>query len=241
MQIYQKSIMHFSVTCAIMILSAATLMAAGSERSSLAKTSAVRTDNRTGKLVRRVVKMSGRPAVQATSDVERAAIASNETRSAVQEIVADVARRHDVEPELIDSVIRVESNYNPSAISPKGAEGLMQLMPATARRFGVDDSFEPAQNIAGGVRYLKYLLEMYKGDQTLALAAYNAGEGAVARYGGVPPYNETQSYVKKVGQRLEQARQIRAKSNPLAEAAKPEYAVIEKYVDAEGREFYRAR
>jgi soluble lytic murein transglycosylase-like protein len=96
----------------------------------------------------------------------------------------------------------VESNYDPNAVSPKGAQGLMQLIPATARRFGVSDAFNPSDNIQGGARYLKHLLELYKGDESLALAAYNAGEGAVSRYGGVPPYPETQDYVAKVRQRL---------------------------------------
>jgi len=85
----------------------------------------------------------------------------------------------------------VESNYNPYAVSPKGALGIMQLIPATARRFGVLDVFDPVDNIEGGARYLKYLLELFNGDYPLALAAYNAGENAVTRYGAVPPYPET--------------------------------------------------
>jgi soluble lytic murein transglycosylase-like protein len=98
----------------------------------------------------------------------------------VNELVANIARRHEVEPSLVDSVIRVESNYNPNAVSSAGAMGLMQLIPSTARRFGVNNTFHPEQNIEGGVRYLKYLMQLYKGDERLALAAYNAGEGAVA-------------------------------------------------------------
>ena len=99
------------------------------------------------------------------------------------------------------SIIRVESNYNPDAVSPKGAQGLMQLMPATARSLGVKDSLDPAANLDGGTRHLRALIERYDGDVKRALAAYNAGEGAVARHGGVPPYPETMAYVRKVLER----------------------------------------
>jgi soluble lytic murein transglycosylase-like protein len=160
----------------------------------------------------------------------------------VSGLVNDIAARHDVEPSLVDSVIQVESNYNPYAISPKGAMGLMQLIPGTARRFGVSDTFAPEQNIEGGVRYLKYLMELYSGDEKLALAAYNAGEGAVAKYKGVPPYPETRNYVYQVGKRLDQSREAGKKAK-AAQALKTEIhiPVIEKTVDAEGREFYRTR
>ena len=92
----------------------------------------------------------------------------------------------------------------PTPFQPKGALGLMQLIPSTARRFGVSDVFDPVDNIQGGARYLKYLLGLYKGDKALALAAYNAGEGAVSRYGGVPPFAETRNYVNQVRQRLQE-------------------------------------
>jgi soluble lytic murein transglycosylase-like protein len=157
--------------------------------------------------------------------------------------VASIASKHEVEPLLVDSVIRVESNYNPNAISPKGAMGLMQLIPGTARRFGVNDTFRPEQNIEGGVRYLKYLMQLYKGDERLALAAYNAGEGAVAKYKGIPPYPETQNYVYQVGKRLGQSREAQKKALPAKAEVKPEIQVpvIVKTVDAEGREYYRTR
>jgi soluble lytic murein transglycosylase-like protein len=99
---------------------------------------------------------------------------------------------------LIHAVIRQESGYDPYAVSHKGAKGLMQLMPATAKRFGVKDVFDPAENVQGGVKYLRQLLDRYDGDRRLALAAYNAGEGAVDRFGGVPPYRETQDYVDRI-------------------------------------------
>ncbi|PYT08090.1 MAG: transglycosylase [Acidobacteria bacterium] len=112
--------------------------------------------------------------------------------------VAVQARRYGVSQKLVHAVIQAESGGNPAAVSPKGAQGIMQLMPATARRFEVSDPLDPDQNIEGGVRYLSYLLDIYNGDTVRALAAYNAGEAAVRKHGGVPPYRETQDYVHKV-------------------------------------------
>jgi soluble lytic murein transglycosylase-like protein len=111
------------------------------------------------------------------------------------------ARRHSLDPDLVQAVVAVESGFRPDAVSPKGAQGLMQLMPYTARALGVKDSFDPAANLDGGTRYLRALIKRYGGDVTRALAAYNAGEGAVARHGGVPPYPETLAYVRKVLER----------------------------------------
>lgn len=99
---------------------------------------------------------------------------------------------------LVEAVARVESGLNPRAVSPAGALGLMQLMPATARALGANDPFDPAQNVEAGARYLRHLLDRFGGNLRLALAAYNAGPGAVERYGGVPPYSETRTYVEKV-------------------------------------------
>ncbi len=108
------------------------------------------------------------------------------------------ARKHGVEEKLISSVIAVESNFDPRAVSRKNARGLMQLMPETARRFGVTDVFDPAQNIDAGTRYLRELLDRYAGDLALALAAYNAGPDRVTQYRGVPPFSETRAYVRRV-------------------------------------------
>ncbi len=113
------------------------------------------------------------------------------------ELIESSAREHAVDPRLVKSVMLVESGFNPAAISRKGARGLMQLMPATAAEHGVTDIHDPKQNIAGGTRYLSRLLAYYGGDLVKTLAAYNAGEGAVDKYGGVPPYDETQLYVRK--------------------------------------------
>ena len=112
-------------------------------------------------------------------------------------LIDAAAREHDVDPKLVKSVMLVESGFNPGAISKKGARGLMQLMPETAAENGVRDVHDPAQNIAGGVRYLSHLLLNYRGDLIKSLAAYNAGEAAVDRYDGVPPWDETQLYVRK--------------------------------------------
>jgi len=113
-------------------------------------------------------------------------------------LIAAAAGRHQVDYALIKAVIKAESNFNHRAVSPKGARGLMQLMPQTATSLQVKDSFEPEANIEGGVRYLSYLISLYEGHLPFVLAAYNAGEKAVAKYGGIPPYRETQNYVKRV-------------------------------------------
>jgi hypothetical protein len=112
--------------------------------------------------------------------------------------IEDAATRHGVSQELVRAVIQVESGFDRLAVSSAGARGLMQLMPSTARRFGVVDRFDARQNIFGGTRYLRALLDRYRGDVSLAAAAYNAGAGCVARYQGIPPYKETQDFVRKV-------------------------------------------
>jgi soluble lytic murein transglycosylase-like protein len=118
--------------------------------------------------------------------------------SDLRALAAEVARRHGLDPDLVVAVVGVESGFRAEAVSPKGAQGLMQLMPATAGSLGVEDALDPAQNLDGGVRHLGALLTLYGGDLPRALAAYNAGEGAVARHGGIPPYRETRAYVREV-------------------------------------------
>jgi soluble lytic murein transglycosylase-like protein len=114
------------------------------------------------------------------------------------EVIRHHASRHGLSPDLVKAVIKAESNFNRYAVSPKGAMGLMQLMPATARSLGVEDPFHPEENIRGGVSYLAALLARYDHNVELALAAYNAGPGAVERYGAIPPYRETRDYVRKI-------------------------------------------
>jgi hypothetical protein len=119
-------------------------------------------------------------------------------RSSYGQEIREIAGRHGVDPDLVEAVIRVESAFNPRAVSNKGAQGLMQLMPRTASALGVRNAFDPYQNIDGGVRHLRYLLDRYPGNVSLALAAYNAGEKAVDYYRGIPPYAETTQYVQKI-------------------------------------------
>ena len=188
--------------------------------------SVVRPDLRTGKLVRSMVVVSKPVSAQRVAEtVIRPRLVSDSEPAAepqasppgIDEAVERIAAEHALPPQLIHSVIKVESNYNPYAISNKGAFGLMQLIPQTAHRFGVSNVFNPVENIQGGARYLRYLLDLYGGNYPLALAAYNAGEAAVARYGGVPPYAETQNYLIQVKKQLEAARKSAA-PKPVAVA-----------------------
>jgi soluble lytic murein transglycosylase-like protein len=193
--------------------------------------SVVRADSRTGRLVRTIV-VKAKPPADADQD-----------NSSVRTLVEETAKNHNVSPLLVDSVIQVESNYNPYAISPKGAQGLMQLMPATARRFGVTNTFDAKENIEGGVRYLKFLQDTFKDDR-LAIAAYNAGEGAVTKYRDVPPYAETQSYVEKVGAKFDKAKRasaksvkevVQAKASEEPAAGVEEIRHVVQFTDAAGR------
>ena len=131
------------------------------------------------------------------------------------------AQKHGVDPALLKALIRQESNFNPNAVSPAGATGLTQLMPATAQGLGVTDPTNPQQAIDGGAKYLRQQLDRFGGDPKMALAAYNAGPGAVARFGGVPPYAETQSYVQKVLGYAEQYRTAGAQAPAPVAAAAP--------------------
>lgn len=154
-------------------------------------------------------------------------------RDGAEKLVREAANRHNMDPALVRAVIETESNWNPSAFSRKGAGGLMQLIPTTAQRYGASDVFNPQQNIDAGVRHLKWLLERYNGNLDLALAAYNAGEGAVDRAHGIPAFRETRNYVQKVQDayfRPGSGRLEGAFSNPRA---------IHREVDSDGRIIFR--
>jgi len=175
--------------------------------------------------------LSNKPREGATGEVKTYAVAgpslfrttarpiASSTEGQYEDLIREHARQNGVSPDLVRAVIRAESNFNPHAVSPKGAMGLMQLMPATARDLGVANPFRPAENIRGGVAYLARLLARYGQNVELALAAYNAGPGAVEKYGAVPPYRETQSYVRKI-----------TSTAPAAPLSSPPPPVIYKWV-----------
>ena len=154
-------------------------------------------------------------------------------REQLDEIVEQSAAAYGVDPLLVRSVMQVESNYNPNAVSPKGAMGLMQLMPSTARQLGVTNAFDVRQNIEGGVKFLRYLKSKFNDDR-LVLAAYNAGEGAVKKHGWIPPYPETIDYVYNVGKKYGESKrqQARVLETKIAVKVLPK---IQQIVDAEGR------
>jgi hypothetical protein len=226
--------------------------------------SVIRVDRKTGKLVRGTVVT---PVVVTPKAVDPAAEAraGSKTQAAARparfqsasadhlplsDLVEKTARKYDVDPLLVHAVIQVESGYNPVAISPAGARGLMQLIPSTARRFGVSNVFRVSDNLDGGVRYLRYLLDLFRDDR-LAIAAYNAGEAAVMKYNfTIPPYPETINYVYQVGKRWGEAR-LRERQRQAAETAaaqrqaaqrsEPAYRPVESFVDSNGRLHLKTR
>ncbi|MBI4876597.1 MAG: lytic transglycosylase domain-containing protein [Acidobacteria bacterium] len=218
--------------------------------------SVVRADARTGRLVRSVVVqprvvapkvVTARPADDESAGRKAGAPPDG---AGVGELIDHAARKHNVDPNLVHAVVKVESNYNPFAVSHAGAEGLMQLIPSTARRFGVRNSFDARQNIDAGVRYLKYLQTLYGSDMRLVLAAYNAGEGAVGRFQGIPRYRETENYVYLVGRRwgeLNRSRKpapekkIEPPERSVSDGAAPELRPVETIVDADGKIHFRTK
>lgn len=211
----------------------------------------VKADRRTGQLIRRAVVVTPK-VISPVVVTPAAAVAPERTAAAadrkIDEMVKAAASHYKVDPLLVHAVIAVESNYNPHAVSPVGAQGLMQLMPGTARQLGVRNAFDAEENIRAGVKHLRDLQDQYKDDR-LALAAYNAGAGAVKKYGWIPPYRETQDYVYKVGKKYGDARKALA-ANPIQTAAAspqpevaqpPEHRPIEVFTDSEGRIHMRTK
>lgn len=249
--------MRFCLTAFAMLgtVALAAACAASAPESGPRVTSVVRAD-RSGRLVRsvvvtphavasKVVTPQPVPAANPPEPVREQAPVAAELPTlspgvGLPKLVDEVARFYKVDPLLVHSVIQVESNYNPLAVSPKGAQGLMQLIPSTARRFGVRNSFDVKENVKGGVMYLKYLQSVFS-DIRHVLAAYNAGEEAVIKFGGVPPYPETVNYVYQVGKRLGQLRAVQrlqseAQANP--EPPKETNPRIEQFTDASGAVHY---
>jgi len=216
-------------------------------------TTVIHPDLRTGRLVRSVM-VTSKPVVEqrvteapVAPRVVSPVVVATETKAppatGIDEAIEQIAAQVSLPSQVIHSVIKVESNYDPFAISPKGAQGLMQLIPSTARRFGVSNVFNPAENIQGGSKYLKYLLNLFEGNYALALAAYNAGEAAVARYGSVPPFPETRNYLILVARQLQEAKKAEAakqkavaagQTRPDAETKPAGPNHIQEVVEADG-------
>ncbi|NDJ09724.1 MAG: lytic transglycosylase domain-containing protein [Acidobacteriia bacterium] len=214
--------------CFTMTLGMPALMAAAGPSSMPPKVMTIVRADHSGRLVRSMRVQATEPEM-ATAELIR--------------LIDSIAVEHGVEDSLVHSVIRAESNYNARAVSPKGAMGMMQLIPATARRFGVNNPFDVRENVHGGVRYLRFLLDYYKDNYPRAIAAYNAGEGAVDRYHGIPPYVETQNYVFRVANNLKAAR---ARHKAAPEAALPAqrleneaHQAIRALVGVDGKVYYR--
>jgi soluble lytic murein transglycosylase-like protein len=202
-------------------------LAASPEAESPALKSMVRVDLRTGRLTR---------SVQAARPIP--------VTAGLTDLIDRIAAENGVEAPLVHSVILTESNYNPLAVSPKGAQGLMQLIPATAKRFGVSDAFNVAENIQGGVRYLRFLLDYYQNDYIKTIAAYNAGEAVVDKYRGIPPFSETRNYVDTVAHNLKAARaRQELKPETKRAAATPVNPDVPRsviaFTDSDGKLYYR--
>src|SRR5437899_8042013 len=195
-------------TLAILSVAAAMLLAQ-------AASAEIRIEERDGVLYVRNVELP-QPVVAKPSSPPNDPVPAR-TAGPYRDLIRAAATRHALAPDLIESVILVESNFEARAVSRKGARGLMQLMPATAARLGVRNVFDVRQNVEGGVRHLRYLVDLYGGNLALALAAYNAGVDAVGRYGGIPPYAETRAYVQRVLRSVALAR-LRVSAESVASA-----------------------
>jgi soluble lytic murein transglycosylase-like protein len=201
-------------------------------------TTVVRADVKTGRLIRSTA-ISPRAVSAYTGEAPATTAPTTSSGAILGTLIDRIASEQGVEAPLVRSVIQAESNYNPSAVSPKGALGMMQLIPSTARRFGVADAFNVADNIQGGVRYLRFLLDYYNNDYVRAIAAYNAGEAAVDKYNGIPPYSETRNYVYTVARNLKtaRARQEETRVSPLP--SKENTGTVIAFTGSDGKTYYR--
>jgi Transglycosylase SLT domain len=244
--------LKFVPTCRLSLLLAFALLPAvlcAEEAVSTRTTLIVKADNRSGRLVRSVVVAPKVVTAEDPNQPEAMSPAPAPGVNSLSDMIDSIAAKHDVEAPLVHSVIKAESNYNPLAVSPKGAQGLMQLIPSTARRFGVENTFNPQQNIEGGVKYLKFLMELYHNDYVKVIAAYNAGEAAVTKYGGIPPYAETRNYVYQVGKNLQTARKVAEIKNAVPKPETPKPAVanpdqprsIQAVVGPDGKVYYKTQ
>jgi soluble lytic murein transglycosylase-like protein len=244
--------------CFLLIAGAVVLAKAVCAEPAQVARSIVRADARSGRLVRSVVVQPKivAPKIVAPKVIDNASSAREKPSrelspdAAIPELIEQAARKYNVDPNLVHAVVKVESNYDPFAVSHKGAEGLMQLVPSTARRFGVANSFDPRQNIDAGVRYLKYLQTLYRNNTRLALAAYNAGEGAVFKYQGIPRYRETENYLYQVARRWGELNRGRrpAAIKPAGPAIQPgsksvqtDLRSVVTVMDAEGKIHFRTK
>ena len=192
--------------------------------------------NNAGKIVFTNSEQSNAPMILPTLGAE-VTLLRNEMPASILPLVETISNTHGVDPNLVSAVMKTESNFNQWAVSPKGARGLMQLIPATGHRFGVQDFFDPRQNIEGAVRYLKFLLEKFDGNVELSLAAYNAGENLVQRLGRVPSITETRNYVRKISAMYNKPAASVTSPSPAtqtAQAAVPPPPPIYRNVDQRG-------
>lgn len=182
-----------------LLVGAVCLLVAASSSWSLAWAKIYSYEDERGVLVLTDTFPQGRTGVKVMSNsTQKETMTRAQRRDQWDRYILSTANRYEVEPALIKAIIRAESNFDPLAVSPKGAEGLMQLMPPTAAMLNVVNSFDPVANIEGGVRYFKHLLDKFQGELELSLAAYNAGPAAVERHSGIPPFRETREYVSRV-------------------------------------------
>lgn len=239
----------------VMFLVLATFMIAAGPQAQPVLKRTVAVDPKTGMLGRRTVQVLRGADLDTRISTQIVPRAKRQAPPHVKTMVHEVAKKHDVDPDLVTSVMAQESAFQPTAVSHAGAMGLMQLMPATARRFGVSNPFDPRQNLEGGVKYLKYLQGLFGDNLELTLAAYNAGENAVAKYGNrIPPYRETVHYVSKIASEYRAVRNQKQATaqeavpsvvtkpvvaNPESEEAKPRS--IEWTIDEQGRFVVKTR